>query len=75
MNKLKQWQTKNNVTNKMLSAMVMAKNKKLRCGESMVSHYHAKRKNFSPLVAFAITDITGVDPKILLTRAKPKRVN
>jgi hypothetical protein len=74
MNLLKKWQTKNKITNKALSEMVTAKNKKLRCGESMISHYHAKRKNFSPLVAFTITDITGVDTKSLLIRANPKRL-
>jgi DNA-binding transcriptional regulator YdaS (Cro superfamily) len=54
---LKTWQTQNNISNKKLSEMVRAH--KVKCHESMVCHFHAGRKCFSPTVAMVIEDITN----------------
>lgn len=57
MNKLLTWQTKHGVNNRALSAKIEEKG--LGCHESMISHYHAGRKRFSPEVALAIEEITN----------------
>lgn len=56
MNKLLSWQTKNKISNRKLSELVRSRG--VRCHESMVSHYHAERRMFSPAVALAIVSVT-----------------
>jgi thermostable 8-oxoguanine DNA glycosylase len=53
---LKKWQKLNKVNNRQLSEMVRAQG--VPCHETMLSHYHQKRKNFSPSVAVVIEDVT-----------------
>lgn len=48
---LKIWQELHNISNKELA-------KKVGCHESMVCHYHANRKNFSPELAYKISKAT-----------------
>jgi predicted transcriptional regulator len=52
-----QWQHNNNISNVRLAEMI--RKKKVKCDPSMVSHYHAGRKCFSPKVSMVIEDISN----------------
>jgi len=67
---LLKWQKENKINNRELSKKVRAK--KVKCHETMISHYHAGRKNFSPIVAAAIENITDSDVTLreILLRTK-----
>jgi DNA-binding transcriptional regulator YdaS (Cro superfamily) len=52
MNRLFLWQKEHRVTNRELSL-------RASCHESLICHYHAGRKNFSPSSALRISEATG----------------
>ncbi len=49
--KLLDWQLKNNITNRALA-------EKIPCHESMISHFHRGRRNFSTHTALRIEEIS-----------------
>lgn len=57
-NYVKTWQQLHGVNNVKLAKLVRARGEK--CHESMISHYHNGRKNFSPTVGGAIAEICGL---------------
>jgi len=53
--RLQAWQNLKNLSNRQLSELVKAKG--VKCHETMICHYYAGRKCFSPSVAAAIEEL------------------